>query len=68
MVPCIRETYPGIAGLTAREERVMGVQTNLRAGGSYGSCCNCGSLIYIENNVNFNVQLGLVNFNSQHND
>jgi hypothetical protein len=46
----------------------MGVQTDLRAGGSYGRCCNCGSLIYIENNVNFNVQFGLVNFNSQHND
>jgi hypothetical protein len=46
----------------------MSVQSDLRAGGYYSRCGGCYSLIYVENNINFNVQLGVVNFNSQHND
>lgn len=73
MVPRLPATYPWIAGLTAREERVMGVQTDLRAGTYRESCCSrCGSLIYIDNDTNiaYSVQFSVFGDNVfvQHND
>jgi hypothetical protein len=73
MVPPAAAAYRGNAGLTAKEEKVMGVQTDLRAG-TYrqGSCSRCGSLVYIDNDTNiaFNVQFSVFGDNIfvQHND
>jgi hypothetical protein len=51
----------------------MGVQTDLRAGGGLGRCCNCGTLVYIDDvNISWNVQFNVFgnNYNivDQHND
>jgi hypothetical protein len=49
----------------------MLVQTDLRAGG-YERCGSCGSLIFVQNNVAFNVQVAgvgnIILWGDQHND